>query len=109
MVNPQDAVQLLYHSHHDADNGLNGGSNEVWALPGGSSMAHAVSIRPSHLQHKQREHRIGWMSMLAWNPTDNILDEVNRRVTTPHAQDRASWAISSTEPWSQSFNSSLDR
>ena len=80
MVDPQGAVQLLHHFHHDADDGLNGGSNELWALQGGSSMAHAVAIRPSHLQHKQMEHRIGWMSMLAWNSTDNILDEVNRRV-----------------------------
>ena len=80
MVDPQGAVQLLHHFHHDVDDGLNGGTNELWALQGGSSMAHTVAIRPSHLQHKQMEHRIGWMTMLAWNSTDNILDEVNRRV-----------------------------
>jgi hypothetical protein len=41
MVDPTGCVQLFHHIHLDEDDGMNGGTNELWALQGGTSMAHA--------------------------------------------------------------------
>jgi hypothetical protein len=40
--------------HHDANDGLNDGTSQLWALQGDSSMTQAVSIRPDQLSLKQK-------------------------------------------------------
>ena len=54
VVDTAGEIQLFHHFHHDVDDGLNDGTNQLWALQGGSSMAQAVSIRPDQLSLKQR-------------------------------------------------------
>jgi hypothetical protein len=80
VVDMAGEIQLFHHFHHDVNDGLNDGTNQLWALQGGSSMAHAVSIRPDQLNLKQRRFAIEWTTMTAWNSTDDILAEVERRV-----------------------------
>jgi hypothetical protein len=53
MVNPRGRLQLFHHFHHNLDDGLNDRTDEVWALQGGPSMAHAVAIRPGHQLTRQ--------------------------------------------------------
>jgi hypothetical protein len=53
VVNTAGEIQLFHHFHHDVNDGLNDGTNQLWALQGGSSMAQAVSIRPDQLNLKQ--------------------------------------------------------
>ncbi len=48
MVNPRGRLQLFHHFPHNVDNGLNDRTDDVWALQGGPSMAHAVAIGPGH-------------------------------------------------------------
>jgi hypothetical protein len=43
-------------------------------------MAQAVSIQPNQLNIKQKSYAIKWTTMTAWNSTDDILAEVERRV-----------------------------
>jgi hypothetical protein len=44
VVDNAGEIQLFHHFHHDVDDGLNDGTNQLWALQGRSSMAQAVSI-----------------------------------------------------------------
>jgi hypothetical protein len=80
VVDTAGEIQLFHHFHHDVDDGLNDGTNQLWALQGGSSMAQAVSIRPDQLSLKQKSYKIEWTSMTAWNSTEDILADVDRRV-----------------------------
>jgi hypothetical protein len=43
-------------------------------------MAQAVSIRLDQLSIKQKSFAIEWTTISAWNSTDNIVAEVERRV-----------------------------
>jgi hypothetical protein len=69
VVDTAGKIQLFHHFHHDVDDGLNDGTNQLWVLQGGSSMAQAVSIRPDHLSLKQKSYAIEWTTMTAWNST----------------------------------------
>ena len=80
MVNPRGRLQLFHHFHHNVDDGLNDRIDEVWALQGGPSMAHAVAIRPGHPLNRQMGFHMDWTRMLTWNSTDEILDDVQRQL-----------------------------
>jgi hypothetical protein len=80
VVDTAGEIQLFHRFHHDVDDGLNDGTNQLWALQGGSSMAQAVSIRPDQLSLKQKSYAIEWTTMTAWNSTEDILADVNIRV-----------------------------
>jgi hypothetical protein len=80
VVDTAGEIQLFHHFHHDVDDGLNYGTNQLWALQAGSSMAQAVSIRPDHLSLKQKGYEIEWTTMTAWNSTADILADVDLRV-----------------------------
>ncbi len=80
MVDTAGEIQLFHHFHHDANDGLNDGTNQVWALQGGSSMAQAVSIRPDQLSLKQKSYAIEWTTMTVWNSTEDILADVDGEV-----------------------------
>ena len=79
MVNPSGRLQLFHHFHHDVDDGLSDRTDEVWALQGGSSMAHTVAIRPGHLLNRQMGFHMDWTTF-TWNSTDDLLDDVQRQL-----------------------------
>ncbi len=79
-VDTAGEIQLFHHFHHDVDDGLNDGTNQLWALQGGSSMAQAVSIRPDHLSLKQKSYAIEWTTMTASNSTADRIADVGIRV-----------------------------
>jgi hypothetical protein len=88
VVDTAGEIQLFHHFHHDVDDGLNDGTNQMWALQGGSSMAQAISIRPDQLRLQQKSYAIEWTTMTAWNSTEDILADVDRRVNV-HAPQAA--------------------
>ncbi len=67
VVDTAGEIHLFHHFHHDVLNdGFNDGTNQLWALQGGSSIAQAVSIRPDQLSLKQKSYAIVWTTMTAW-------------------------------------------
>jgi hypothetical protein len=80
VVDTAGEIQLFHHFQHDVNDRLNNGTNQLWALQGGSSMAQAVFIRPDQLSLKVKSFPIEWTTMTAWNSTDDILAEVERTV-----------------------------
>ena len=53
-------VQLLHHFHHDANDGLNDGSDELWALMGGGDGATPMVVYPDRLHGRQLGTETDW-------------------------------------------------
>ena len=76
MANTSRRVRLFHHFHHDADDGLNDGTDELWALMGSGAMAAAMAVNKSHVNEPQRGTTFDWSKMLAWNSTRDVADTV---------------------------------
>jgi hypothetical protein len=76
MANTSQRVRLFHHFHHDADDGLNDGTDELWALMGSGAMATAMAVNKSHVNKPQRGTTFNWSKMLAWNSTRDVGDTV---------------------------------
>jgi hypothetical protein len=63
-------VRLFHHFHHNADDGLNDGTDDLWALMGSGAMATAMSVNKVHVNEPQRGTPFDWPKMLAWNSTN---------------------------------------
>ncbi len=82
MVDPNGNVHLFHDFHLDENDGINGWTNELWALQGRASTSHAVAICPDQLFIRQMGYPLAWSTMQTWNSTDDILDEISRRVSS---------------------------
>jgi hypothetical protein len=82
MANTSQRVCLYHHFHHDADNGLNDGSDDLWALMGSGAMASAMLINKTHVNEPQRGTTFDWSKMLAWNSTQDVSDTVEEFVAS---------------------------
>jgi hypothetical protein len=80
MANTARRVCLYHHFHHDADDGLNDGSDDLWALMGSGAMASAMSINKTHVNEPQRGTIFDWSKMLAWNSTQDVSDTARELV-----------------------------
>ena len=49
LANTAQRVQLFHHFHHNADDGLNDGTDDLWALVGSGAMATAMSVNKVHV------------------------------------------------------------
>jgi hypothetical protein len=76
VANTSRRVQLFHHFHHDVDDGLNDGTDELWALMGSGAMAAAMAVNKSHVNEPQRGTTFDWSKMLAWNSTRDVGDTV---------------------------------
>ena len=76
MANTSRRVRLFHHFHHDADDGLNDGTDELWALMGSGAMATAMSVNKNHVNESQRGTTFDWSKMLAWNSTRDVGDTI---------------------------------
>ena len=76
MANTARRVRLFHHFHHDADDGLNFGTDNLWALMGSGAMASAMSVNKVHVNEPQRGTPLDWSKMLAWNSTTDVGDTV---------------------------------
>ncbi len=76
MANTSRRVRLFHHFHHDADDGLKDGTDELWALMGSGAMAAAMAVNKSHVNEPQRGTTFDWSKRLAWNSTQDVADTV---------------------------------
>ena len=72
MANTARRVRLFHHFHHDADDGLNFGTDNLWALMGSGAMASAMSVNKVHVNEPQRGTPFDWSKILAWNSTTDV-------------------------------------
>jgi hypothetical protein len=83
MANTSRRVRLFHHFHHNADDGLNDGTDELWALMGSGAMATAMAVNKSHVNEPQRGTTFNWSKMLAWNSTQHIKTMTKLSFTAP--------------------------
>jgi hypothetical protein len=62
-------VQLLHHFHHDANDGLNNGSDELWALMGRGDGTTLMVVYPDELHERQLESETDWSKTPLWDTT----------------------------------------
>jgi hypothetical protein len=65
-------VQLLHHFHHDANDGLNDGSDELWALMGGGDFAIPMVVSKERLHGRQLGIETDWSKIPLWNFTRRV-------------------------------------
>ncbi len=82
MANTSRRVRLFHHFHHDADDGLNDGSDDLRALMGSGAMAAAMSVNKIHVNEPQRGTTFDWSRMLEWNSTKDVSDTVEEFVAS---------------------------
>ncbi|KAI2491167.1 hypothetical protein MHU86_23394 [Fragilaria crotonensis] len=81
MVNTHGVIQLFHHFHHDADDGLNDGTNALWALMGAGGFAAAMAVDTKQVV----ERHIGTPLIgrgCSWNSTSDVLAAINESLTT---------------------------
>jgi hypothetical protein len=76
MADTAQRVRLFHHFHHDANDGLNNGTDDLWALMGSGAMATAMLVNKVHVNEPQRGTPFDWSKMLAWNSTKGVGDTV---------------------------------
>ncbi len=76
VANTSRRVRLFHHFHHEADDGLTDGTDELWALVGSGAMAAAMAVNKSHVNKPQRGTTFDWSKILAWNSTRDVGDTV---------------------------------
>jgi hypothetical protein len=76
LANTAQRVQLFHHFHHNADDGLKDGTDDLWSLMGSGAMATAMSVNKVHVNEPQRGTLFDWSKMLAWNSTKDVGDTV---------------------------------
>lgn len=82
MVNTHGVIRLFHHFHHDADDGLNNGTNALWALMGSTGIAAAMTIDTQQVNERQIGTPCDWSKMLAWNSTAEVLSTIDELMTT---------------------------
>ncbi|KAI2490854.1 hypothetical protein MHU86_23707 [Fragilaria crotonensis] len=56
MVNTHGVIRLFHHFHHDADDGLNDGTNALWALMGAGGFAAAMAVDTKQASAPEPRH-----------------------------------------------------
>ncbi|KAI2502880.1 hypothetical protein MHU86_11549 [Fragilaria crotonensis] len=82
MVNTHGTIRLFHHFHHDADNGLNDGTNALWALLGGGGFAAAMVVDTKQIVRSHVGTPYDWSKMLTWNSTSDVRRAIDELVTT---------------------------
>jgi hypothetical protein len=76
MADTARRVRLFHHFHHDADDGLNDSTDNLWALMGSGAMATAMLVNKVHVNEPQRWTPFDWSKMIARNSTTDVGDTV---------------------------------
>ncbi|KAI2502886.1 hypothetical protein MHU86_11555 [Fragilaria crotonensis] len=82
MVNTHGVIRLFHHFHHDADDGLNDGTNALWALMGAGGFAAAMAVDTKQVVERHIGTPFDWSRMLSWNSTSDVLAAINESLTT---------------------------
>ncbi|KAI2490858.1 hypothetical protein MHU86_23711 [Fragilaria crotonensis] len=82
MVNTHGTIRLFHHFHHDADDGLNDGTNALWALLGGGGFAAAMAVDTKQIVRSHVGTPYDWSKMLTWNSTSDVRRAIEELVTT---------------------------
>ena len=82
MVNTHGVIRLFHHFHHDADDGLNDGTNALWALMGAGGFAAAMAVDTKQVVERHIGTPFDWPRMLSWNSTSDVLAAINESLTT---------------------------
>ena len=82
MVNTHGTIRLFHHFHHDADDGLNDGTNALWALLGGGGFAAAMVVDTKQIVRSHVGTPYDWSKMLTWNSTSDVRRAIEELVTT---------------------------
>ena len=64
MVNMHGMIRLFYHFHHDTDDGLNDGTNALWALLGGGGIAAAMAVNTKQVIRSHIGMPYDWSTIL---------------------------------------------
>ncbi|KAI2497943.1 hypothetical protein MHU86_16549 [Fragilaria crotonensis] len=81
MVNTHGTIRLFHHFHHDADDGLNDGTNALWALLGGGGFAAAMVVDTKQIVRSHVGTPYDWSKMLTWNSTSDVRRAIEELVT----------------------------
>ena len=82
MVNTHGVIRLFHHFHQDADDGLNSGTNALWALMGSGGITAAMFIDMVQINERELGTPCDWPKMLLWNSTADVWATVNELMTT---------------------------
>jgi hypothetical protein len=67
VANTARRVRLFHHFHHDMDDGLNDGTDELWALMGSGAMAERI-VRCINIVHNFQKSSSPFLSTVCVNP-----------------------------------------
>ena len=73
-------VQLLHHFHHDANDGLINGTDELWALMGGGDGATPMVIDTDKIHGRQPGYKSDWSKISKWNSTQAVRDAARQAI-----------------------------
>ena len=82
MVNTHGTVRFFLHFHHNTDDGLNDGTNALWALLGGGRIAATMAVDTKQVVRSLVGTPYHCSKMITWNSTSDVAKAIDELMST---------------------------